>query len=80
MNETHPLNPYGINYIRHPIESKTFYKFNEVKRHVHLSTEDQYRITEYSLYFGGSMLLGCLGGILLGRIFKKYKQYIKYNN
>lgn len=26
MSETHPLNPYGINYIKHPIENKVFFK------------------------------------------------------
>jgi hypothetical protein len=26
MTETHPLNPYGINYIGHPVDNKVFFK------------------------------------------------------
>lgn len=41
MDETHPLNPYGVNYVGHPVDSKLFYKFNTMKKFVHMEEEDQ---------------------------------------
>ena len=49
MGENHPLNPYGNNYIDHPYETKLFYKFNCVKKYVHLSPEDEERVWQSNI-------------------------------
>lgn len=36
MSDTDPRNPYGSNYEELEYETKIFYKYTEIKKHVHL--------------------------------------------
>lgn len=64
MEETDPRNPYGPNYEELPYETKVYYKFNRVKKFVHLDKEDQDKMlsANFQSVFGtlGSMALGCV--------------------
>lgn len=77
MPETDPKNPYGPNYEELPYETKVYYKFNKIRKHVHLDKEDDERIVKFNLTFMfgilGSALLGCGVGYGIRRaIFKPY--------
>lgn len=66
MEETDPKNPYGPNYEELPFDTKVYYKFNRVKKFVHLSKEDQDTVLNYDFkYFFGTVAaaaIGCLAG------------------
>ena len=81
MSDTNPLNPYGMNYIDHSYESKIIYKFNTLKRYVHLKEEDELRISYGSIsFFGGIFLAALLSAGVCKFTYegpiKKYTPYI----
>ena len=41
MDDLDPKNPYGPNYEELSYNTKLYYKFNKVKKHVHFSEKDK---------------------------------------
>lgn len=64
MEETDPRNPYGPNYEELPYETKVYYKFNKVRKFVHLDKDDQDKLlsANFQSIFGtiASTAVGCL--------------------
>jgi len=75
MEEVDPKNPYGPNYEELPFDTKVYYKFNRVKKFVHIDKDDQEKMFNYNFkfIFGilGAVAVGCLTGYGLKRFFIK---------
>jgi len=75
MEEIDPKNPYGPNYEELPYDTKVYYKFNRVKKFVHIDKGDQETMFNYNFkyVFGmiGAVTLGCLTGYGIRRLFIK---------
>lgn len=51
ISETDPKNPYGPNYEELPYHTKVYYKFNRLKKFVHLEKEDSEKIMLFNMQF-----------------------------
>ncbi len=75
MEEVDPRNPYGPNYEELPYDTKVYYKFNRVKKFVHLEKDDQDQMLNfnYKYIFGmlGAAVVGCVGGYAIKRFLIK---------
>ncbi|KAL4475784.1 hypothetical protein ABPG72_011561 [Tetrahymena utriculariae] len=71
MSETNPRNPYGCNYEELEYETKVFYKYQEIKKHVHFSEQDQNKVIQANFMYMAGVTLSVLGSLGLGYVMKK---------
>ena len=86
MQETDPRNPFGPNYEDLPYDTKVYYKFNKVRKYVHMDKEDQEKIiwNNYEFLGGTSVVTAlCMGlgyGIRYLMVEKYHKGYSLLTN
>jgi len=77
MDEMDPKNPYGLNYEELSYNTKLYYKFNRLKKYVHLSEEDK----NILLYAQAKIFLATTGSFTVSMAiayFLKHRIYPKY--
>ena len=71
MNEYHPLNPYGYNYIEHPQQTKLYYKYNLIRKHVHISEDDEYKLMKEGAFIPAGVITALVFGLGTSRFIGK---------
>eukprot|EP01016_Furgasonia_blochmanni_P022557 TRINITY_DN2454_c0_g2_i10.p1 TRINITY_DN2454_c0_g2~~TRINITY_DN2454_c0_g2_i10.p1 ORF type:complete len:197 (-),score=25.90 TRINITY_DN2454_c0_g2_i10:65-655(-) len=72
LAETDPRNPYGPNYETLPYSTKVVYKFNRLKKHIHMTPEDHNLYIYFHYETLASIIFGVGGGALLALGLKRF--------